>query len=143
MSAIKDDVCYTNLYSIKEKMRMNVNYPKLRTVPETTYFFLSAMCTSDFCWVLENIYQTTNYKRYKHKQLPDVIPPEIEIPTVKCIPLPGANRISKETCVIVSHFNTDDLHEILHHICIHTFDKLNEYHEELNNRAMEEYLQNI
>lgn len=121
---------------------MNPNYPTLRTVPETTYFFLSAMCTPDFRWVLDNIYHTTDYQKYGQKQFPEVLPPDVKIPIVQSIPTSTVNRPAKYSCVIISHYHTEDLRKILNYVCDHEFDELKEYHEHLNEIATQDYLQN-
>lgn len=121
---------------------MNPNYPKLRTVPETTYFFLSSASISDFTWILEHIYQTTDFKKYSHSQIKDVLPSNIKIPVVKSVPTPGADRIAKRICMIVSHYHPDDLNNILCHIFYQTYDELTQMHKKRNDQSKINYSEN-
>lgn len=121
---------------------MKPNYPKLRTVSKTTYFFLSSTSVSNFLWVLEHIYQAKNFIKYSHNQIKDVIPTEISIPTVVSVPTDGADRIAKRICLIVSQYDTDDLHDILCHTFYDTFDELTKMRRNRNNNSKEIYLKN-
>lgn len=119
---------------------INPEYPKLRTVSKTTYFFLSSASISDFTWVLEHIYQTTDFKKYSHSEIQNILPSDIEIPVVKSVPTPGAERIAKRICLIVSHYHPDDLHEILCNIFYQTYDEVVQMHQKRNEQSQINYL---
>lgn len=92
---------------------MNPNYPTLRTVPETTYFFIASTNIQNFHWVMKNIYQATDYQKYGEKQFSEILPPDMKIPVVQSVPTSTVNHPAKHPCVIVSHYDTADLREIL------------------------------
>lgn len=119
---------------------MNPNYPTLRTVSETTYYFLSNTCLYNFKWVLQNIYHANDFSTYGKNNFPIVIPENIKIPTVTTSP--QINHIAKQTCVLISHYDTNDLHQILCDTFDNVFEELETKRKIESEEAYQEYLQN-
>lgn len=106
---------------------MRVSFSDIPVQQQKTYTFVSSILVSEIKFCLER--DCIPYVCYGRRHFDEVLPPDMEIPEVLTLPIPGATRICRTPAVFVTNLNTDEFTRRIEQIARREDDELEHLRE--------------